>query len=92
MATKVRRNSTGEALVTFMRNAEVGEFPLKRLGDELGVSQKVIQRWQEACRDPAHPMTRELSAIGVAYSVSGAGRGARAILIKGAHLQIRSND
>ena len=36
----------------------------------------------EALRDYSHPVTKALADIGVSYAVLGAGRGAKALLVK----------
>ena len=37
---------------------------MKRLRGELQVTQKTVEKWEEAFRDLIHPLTRELNAMG----------------------------
>jgi hypothetical protein len=78
----VRKGTSGEALITFMRNAPPGEFRLSDIRQALDVSPKIVEKWQEALRDKTHPLTATLLQMGVVYDVRGAGRGAKSHLVK----------
>lgn len=78
----LRKNSSLDALVTFMGNAPPGEYPLPKLRQELGVTGKVVEKWQEALRSQDHPLPKKLAEHSVVYQVRGTGRGAKSYLIK----------
>jgi hypothetical protein len=80
---QVRRGSSHEAIISYMRNQSAGEFDVKTIKKDLDISDSV---WKEsiapALREADHPLRRTLAAANVSYVVEGKGRGARSLLVK----------
>lgn len=81
--TKVRRGSSHEAIISYMKSQPPGEIDVRAIREELQVSSSV---WKEsvapALRQADHPLTQSLIELGVTYVVKGKGRGSKSLLIK----------
>jgi hypothetical protein len=78
----IREGSSHQRLLEFMKAMKPGEMTLQHLRDTLGLASRGVKEVQVALRNAAHPLTKALAEIGVSYSVIGAGRGAKAMLVK----------
>ena len=78
----IRKGSGHARLLEFMRAALAGETNLRDWADGVGLSGKALKHLRHTLNDPEHDLTKSLAEIGVSYSVIGAGRGAKSLLIK----------
>jgi hypothetical protein len=65
-----------------MRATPTGEVNLKDWADGVGIRHDNYKHLIRVIRDPEHDLTKSLAEIGVAYSVIGAGRGSKSLLVK----------
>jgi hypothetical protein len=79
---KVRKGSSHEAVVSFMKNQLPGETPISYIRDELDLPPRTVKHLQAALRDPEHSLTKTLAEQGVVYVTMGKGRGAQSFLLK----------
>ncbi len=79
---RVRRNTSHEALVSFMENRHSGETSFGQLEKELNLGKEGIKSLKATLRDLDHPLPRHLKTIGVSYMSTGYGRGSRSYLLK----------
>lgn len=79
---KVRKGSSHEAVVSFMKNQLPGETPISQIRDELDLPTRTVKQLQAALRDPEHSLTKTLAEHGVVYVTTGHGRGAQSFLLK----------
>lgn len=77
---RIRRGSSHEALVAFMRNRCPGETAMTTLRKELGLTERAVKELQVVLRDPGHELTKRLAELGVSYVSTG--KGARSYLNK----------
>lgn len=79
---QVRKGSSHEALIAFMRNRLPGETAMTAVQKALGLGDEGRKTLAVALRDPAHPLTKALADIGVRYVSTGVGRGSKSYLVK----------
>jgi len=79
---QVRKGSSHEALLVFMKNRLPGETAMSLIKKELGLSTKALDKMRETLRNQDHLLTKQLAELRVTYMVSGVGRGARSYLLK----------
>ena len=71
-----------EPVYRYMENSGPGETDLRDLIKELGLSKRAKKDLQADLRDANHPLTRQLTAIGVTYHSTGRGPRSRSFLQK----------
>ncbi|MGY4500882.1 hypothetical protein ACVWYH_004813 [Bradyrhizobium sp. GM24.11] len=84
---KVRNGRAGtphERLLAFMGNRAPGRTSMTVVARELGLKPNAKKDLQKNLRNQNHPTTLALKSIGVAYAVTGRGRGANSELAKAA--------
>jgi len=79
---KVRKGTSHEALIAYMREQLAGDTPLSAVKDALDLSPSKLKDLRAALRNSAHHTTTALRDMGIQYIVRGAGRGSQAFLIK----------
>jgi hypothetical protein len=78
----IRKGSGHHRLLEFMRTTPTGEVNLKLWAESVGLPSRALKDLRHTLNDPEHDLTKSLAEIGVSYSVIGAGRGAKSLLIK----------
>jgi hypothetical protein len=78
----VRKDSSHEALITYMTTRLPGETAMSIVKDQLGLKDNTLKKLREVLGRADHPTTTALRDMGVRYVVIGKGRGAKSYLIK----------
>ena len=82
MESRVRKGSSHEAILTFMNNANPGEYHLPLLKTEFDLKPDAFKALQATLRDKEHSLTKSLADVGVTYHSVGKGRGSKSFLLK----------
>lgn len=78
----VRRSNHEAALMTFIKNLDVGRYAVTHIRNVLGISATAWNHIAPKLRDDAEQLAQALRTAGVRYEVSRAGKTSRAFLIK----------
>ncbi len=79
---EIRRGSSHDGIIRLMDNRGPGEVSMGSIQKEFCLSNDAMKDLRKALRNAEHPLSKALAELGVAYVVTGAGRGARSYLVK----------
>lgn len=79
---KIRKGSSHEALITFMKNRDIGETPLNLIRKELDLNQNGFKTLKRSLSNSEHTLSKTLASIGCHYISTGNGKSTKGFILK----------